>query len=141
MTCCSEIGIVSPFRPVGEWPSSRINKFPFTLAVLPFMTTALARSSAVSSVVVVVVIGLVVAAGGDGVLEEDAAAAAAREVDIKCGGEDAIVTGEAVDVDGLETKLLRCAANRVAILQESGSGNLQTMKCSKGKRRIKKQKH
>lgn len=136
MTCCSEIGIVSPFRPVGEWPSSRINKFPFTLAVLPFMTTALARSSAVSSVVVVVVIGLVVAAGGDGVLEEDAAAA--REVDIKCGGEDAIVTG--VDVDGLETKLLRCAANRVAILQESGSGNPKTMKCSKGKRRIKKQK-
>lgn len=98
---------------------------PFTLAVVPLITTALARSSAVS-IVVVVVMGLIaggvppasVAAatvGGDGELEvEDGATI---ELDSECGGgEEVIVTAEAVD--GLdEAKLVRCAANRVAILE------------------------
>lgn len=46
-------------RSDGEWLSSRINKLPFTFAVLPLITTALARSSAVSSLVVVVVVVVV----------------------------------------------------------------------------------
>lgn len=72
----------SPLMPVAEWwLSSSINRFPFTLAVLPLMTTAFARSSAVIIVVVVAVEDVGVAevtllvpttttVGGDGEEEE-----------------------------------------------------------------------
>lgn len=78
-----------------------------------------------SIVVVVVVLGLIavgvpitdvtVVAGGDGELEVDEAEATIV-LDRDCGGEEVIVTDEVLL--GLDTKLVRCAANRVAILKD-----------------------
>lgn len=75
-----------------------------------------------SIVVVVCVLGLIAVgvpitdvAGGDGELEVDEAEATIV-LDRDCGGEEVIVTDEVLL--GLDTKLVRCAANRVAILED-----------------------
>lgn len=79
-----------------------------------------------SIVVVVVVFGLIAVgvpitdvAAGDGELEVDEAEATIV-LDRDCGGEEVIVTDEVLLVEGLDTKLVRCAANRVAILEDLG---------------------
>lgn len=65
MTCCKEMGIPSAVTiEPGEWLSSRINKFPFTFVPSPLITTAFARSSAVTIAVVVDICSLF-ATGGD----------------------------------------------------------------------------